>query len=90
MLFFHSSAIPSGFTLLCMQVGRCCNSLFYSLLACFLGPAKKHRVRGPSFKIGRVSLNAKTLLATLKELEPLDDVLPADPAARKKWVLDFR
>lgn len=53
------------------------------------GP-KKHRLRGPSFKISRVSLNAKTLLATLKELEPLDEALPADADERKKWILDFR
>lgn len=53
------------------------------------GP-KKHRLRGPSFKISRVSLNAKTLLATLKELEPLDEALPSDADERKRWILDFR
>ena len=56
----------------------------------FLVPTKKHRLRGPSFKIGRVSLNAKTLLATLKELEPLDEALPSDVGERKRWILDFR
>jgi len=59
------------------------------IIVIVIGP-KKHRNRGPSFKIGRVSLNAKTLLSTLEELEPLDLVLPPDASSRRKWVLDFR
>lgn len=48
---------------------------------------KRGRERGPTFKIGGVSVNAKTIQACESELEPLDAVLPSDPEERKKWVL---
>jgi chromodomain-helicase-DNA-binding protein 1 len=51
---------------------------------------QKKRERGPSFKLGGVSVNAKTLIATEKELEPLDEILPSDNAERGRWVLDAR
>lgn len=54
------------------------------------GPTQKKRGRGPSFKIGGVSINAKSVISCEKELAPLDEVLPADPSERKKWVLDAR
>lgn len=54
------------------------------------GPAQKRRGRGPSFKLGGVSVNAKSLMAAEKELEVLDEALPDDPAERRKWVLDTR
>lgn len=54
------------------------------------GPAQKRRGRGPSFKLAGVSVNAKSLLASEKELEVLDEVLPEDPSERLKWVLDAR
>lgn len=63
----------------------------WKLLYILVGPAlKKQRDRGPSFKLGGVSVNAKSLLATEKELEPLDEVLPADNEQRINWVLDSR
>lgn len=40
--------------------------------------------------MGGVSVNAKSVTACEKELEPLDELLPADPSERKKWVLDTR
>lgn len=54
------------------------------------GPAQKRRGRGPSFKLGGVSVNAKSLTAAEKELEVLDEALPSDPAERQKWVLETR
>ncbi|XP_049815552.1 chromodomain-helicase-DNA-binding protein 1 [Schistocerca nitens] len=54
------------------------------------GPIQKRRGRGPSFKLGGVSVNAKSVMSCEKELEPLDEVLPADPSERKKWVLAAR
>jgi len=54
------------------------------------GPAQKRRGRGPSFKLGGVSVNAKSVMASEKELEVLDEALPSDPAERRKWVLDAR
>ncbi|GFU37045.1 chromodomain-helicase-DNA-binding protein 1 [Nephila pilipes] len=50
-------------------------------------PKKRGRERGPTFKVGGVSVNAKTLLANESELQPLDIVIPADRDERKKWVL---
>lgn len=54
------------------------------------GPAQKRRGRGPSFKLGGVSVNAKSVMAAEKELEVLDEALPSDPMERRKWVLDAR
>ncbi|XP_059478871.1 chromodomain-helicase-DNA-binding protein 1 isoform X2 [Neocloeon triangulifer] len=53
-------------------------------------PGQKKRERGPSFKLGGVSVNAKTLIATEKELEPLDEMLPSDTSERNRWVLEAR
>ncbi|XP_050519198.1 chromodomain-helicase-DNA-binding protein 1 [Diabrotica virgifera virgifera] len=50
----------------------------------------KGRKRGPSFKIGGVSVNAKTMMACEEELEPLDEVIPADPNERLRWVFDVK
>ncbi|KAK9890213.1 hypothetical protein WA026_010322 [Henosepilachna vigintioctopunctata] len=50
----------------------------------------KKRNRGPSFKLGGVSINAKTMLQCEEELEPLDEVLPSDPLERSKWVLQAK
>lgn len=48
---------------------------------------RKKRERGPSLKISNVSVNAKTLMACLHELEPLSHLLPSDADERKRWVL---
>ncbi|CAL1263193.1 unnamed protein product [Larinioides sclopetarius] len=50
-------------------------------------PKKRGRERGPTFKVGGVSVNAKTLYANESELQPLDIIIPADKEERKKWVL---
>nr|CAD7429760.1 unnamed protein product [Timema monikensis] len=52
------------------------------------GPGKRGRARGVSFKLGGVPVNAKSVMACEKELEPLEEVLPPDPAERSKWVLE--
>ncbi|KAK9723155.1 protein of unknown function (DUF4208) [Popillia japonica] len=54
------------------------------------GNKSRKRIRGPSFKLGGVSVNAKTMMACEEELEPLDEVLPANPEERNKWSLDCR
>ncbi|KAJ8926869.1 hypothetical protein NQ314_020720 [Rhamnusium bicolor] len=51
---------------------------------------KPKRLRGPSFKLGGVSVNAKTMMACEEELEPLDEVLPADPEERGRWAFDAK
>jgi len=48
---------------------------------------RKKRERGPSFKISNVSINAKTLLSCIQELDPLIHILPADAEERKRWVI---
>lgn len=48
---------------------------------------RKKRERGPSLKISNVSVNAKTLMACLHELEPLSHVLPSNADERKRWSL---
>ncbi|KAF7287502.1 hypothetical protein GWI33_001462 [Rhynchophorus ferrugineus] len=50
------------------------------------GPGKK-RIRGPSFKLGGVSVNAKTMLQCEEELAPLDEILPSNEEERNRWVL---
>lgn len=50
----------------------------------------RKRMRGPSFKLGGVSVNAKTMMSCEEELEPLDEVLPSNPEERSKWVLEAR
>lgn len=53
------------------------------------GPGRK-RGRGPTFKVGGVMVNAKSLSAAEKELEPLDQALPSDPDQRANWHLDIK
>lgn len=50
----------------------------------------KKRMRGPSFKLGGVSVNAKTMMACEDELAPLDDVVPSNQDERTKWRFDSR
>ncbi|KAJ8953271.1 hypothetical protein NQ318_015853 [Aromia moschata] len=50
----------------------------------------RKRLRGPSFKLGGVSVNAKTMMACEEELEPLDEVLPADSEERNRWIFDSK
>lgn len=54
------------------------------------GGKGKKRLRGPSFKLGGVSVNAKTMMACEEELAPLDEVLPSDAHERSRWVLEAR
>lgn len=48
-------------------------------------PVGKKRERGPSFKLSGVTVNAKTVMTCEAELAPLDILLPADKAERKKY-----
>lgn len=50
----------------------------------------KKRARGPSFKLGGVSINAKTMMACEEELQPLDEVLPSNAEERSKWLLEAK
>jgi len=43
-----------------------------------------------SLKLGNVAVNARTVMACETEMEPLDHALPADPAERAKWLIDFK
>nr|XP_033342119.1 chromodomain-helicase-DNA-binding protein 1 isoform X3 [Megalopta genalis] len=53
------------------------------------GPGRK-RGRGPTFKIGGVMVNAKSFSAAVKELEPLEQVLPSDSEQRSNWHIDTK
>ncbi|XP_029169357.1 chromodomain-helicase-DNA-binding protein 1 isoform X7 [Nylanderia fulva] len=53
------------------------------------GPGRK-RGRGPTFKMGGVMVNAKSVSAAVKELEPLEQALPSDPEQRANWHLDIK
>ena len=48
------------------------------------------RDRGPSIKLSGVAINAKTALATLEELAPLDSVVPHAPVERASWTLQMK
>nr|XP_023015060.1 chromodomain-helicase-DNA-binding protein 1 isoform X2 [Leptinotarsa decemlineata] len=50
----------------------------------------RKRARGPSFKLGGVSVNAKTMMACEEELEPLDEIIPSDPEERIRWTFDAK
>lgn len=50
----------------------------------------RKRGKGPTFKVGGVMVNAKSLSAAMKELEPLDQALPSDPEHRANWHLDAK
>ncbi|KAK9497686.1 hypothetical protein O3M35_004364 [Rhynocoris fuscipes] len=52
--------------------------------------AGRKRGRGPSLKLGGVSVNAKSLMACEKELEALDSELPSNTQERKNWILEGR
>lgn len=51
---------------------------------------RKKRERGPSLKISNVSVNAKTLLGCLQELQPLANLLPTNAEERKRWCLQTK
>lgn len=52
-------------------------------------PGRKPR-RGLSFKLGGVSINAKTILQCETELEPLERIIPNDSSERLKWMLNIQ
>lgn len=52
-------------------------------------PKGKKKIRGTSFKIGGVSVNAKTLLQCEEELEPLDEILSNEDEF-KTWTFDMK
>lgn len=52
---------------------------------------KKRGARGGfSVKFGGVSFNAKTLMTSQEELQPLDEVIPASSEERIKWVIQIK
>lgn len=50
----------------------------------------KKRNRGPSFKLGGVTVNAKSVIACSEELDVLDKIIPSDEDERSKWTLDLK
>lgn len=47
----------------------------------------KKNNRGPSFKLGGVTVFPRTILTTQKDMEPLDEMLSSNLEERKKWIL---
>lgn len=54
------------------------------------GGKKKGIRAGFSIKFGGVSFNAKTLMACVDELTPLDEALPSNPDERAKWIFELK
>lgn len=52
---------------------------------CPLG-GKRGKVKGPTFRISGVQVNAKLVISHEQELAPLHKAIPADPEERKKSV----
>uniref|UniRef100_A0AAX7ST26 DNA helicase n=1 Tax=Astatotilapia calliptera TaxID=8154 RepID=A0AAX7ST26_ASTCA len=52
------------------------------------GPEKNSgKVKGPTFRISGVQVNAKLVISHEEELAPLHKAIPADPEERKKYVI---
>lgn len=52
---------------------------------------KKRGARaGFSVKFGGVSFNAKTLMTSQEELQPLDEFIPVNSEERNKWIIDIK
>lgn len=52
---------------------------------------KKRGARaGFSVKFGGVSFNAKTLMTSQEELQPLDEIIPANSEDRNKWIIEIK
>ena len=51
---------------------------------------RKKRERGPSLKISNVSINAKTVLSCIQELDPLVHILPNNAEERKRWIISTK
>ncbi|XP_058058662.1 chromodomain-helicase-DNA-binding protein 1 [Anopheles bellator] len=56
------------------------------------GDAAKRKCARAAYsnKIGGASFNVKTMMQCVEELQPLDEVIPADPAERSRWQLNFK
>lgn len=46
-------------------------------------------MKGPTFRISGVQVNAKLVISHEEELAPLHKAIPADPEERKKYVAAF-
>lgn len=46
-------------------------------------------MKGPTFRISGVQVNAKLVISHEEELAPLHKAIPADPEERKKYVFFF-
>lgn len=54
-------------------------------LICSSG-GKRGKVKGPTFRISGVQVNAKLVISHEQELAPLHKAIPADPEERKRCV----
>lgn len=51
----------------------------------FLG-GRRGKVKGPTFRISGVQVNAKLVISHEEELAPLHKAIPADPEERKRYL----
>uniref|UniRef100_A0AAX7V3E9 DNA helicase n=1 Tax=Astatotilapia calliptera TaxID=8154 RepID=A0AAX7V3E9_ASTCA len=51
------------------------------------GWGRRGKVKGPTFRISGVQVNAKLVISHEEELAPLHKAIPADPEERKKYVI---
>uniref|UniRef100_A0AAQ4PHI8 DNA helicase n=1 Tax=Gasterosteus aculeatus aculeatus TaxID=481459 RepID=A0AAQ4PHI8_GASAC len=50
-------------------------------------PWRRGKVKGPTFRISGVQVNAKLVISHEEELAPLHKAIPADPEERKKYMI---
>uniref|UniRef100_A0A3Q2WGN9 Chromodomain helicase DNA binding protein 1 n=1 Tax=Haplochromis burtoni TaxID=8153 RepID=A0A3Q2WGN9_HAPBU len=55
--------------------------------SCMNNRGRRGKVKGPTFRISGVQVNAKLVISHEEELAPLHKAIPADPEERKKYVI---
>lgn len=54
------------------------------ILCWFISGGRRGKVKGPTFRISGVQVNAKLVISHEEELAPLHKAIPADPEERKR------
>uniref|UniRef100_A0A8D3CCD7 DNA helicase n=1 Tax=Scophthalmus maximus TaxID=52904 RepID=A0A8D3CCD7_SCOMX len=65
----------------------CNESMYLDEAACFSTGGRRGKVKGPTFRISGVQVNAKLVISHEEELAPLHKAIPADPEERKKYMI---
>uniref|UniRef100_A0A672L281 Chromodomain-helicase-DNA-binding protein 1-like n=1 Tax=Sinocyclocheilus grahami TaxID=75366 RepID=A0A672L281_SINGR len=57
------------------------------VLCWFISGGRRGKVKGPTFRISGVQVNAKLVISHEEELAPLHKAIPADPEERKRYII---